>query len=197
MFTEAAGKNKQPVNFYITIIFSGAVLVDPAFVFLAQVEMVTWNQRKKCDRNAFFNGHAGGFTLIEMMVVLIILALLATIVGPRVIGQQDEAMRVKAQTTIASLETAVKMYKLHMGKYPTTDQGLQALVSCPETGGDCEDWQEGGYLEKRAVPEDPWGNAYVYLCPGVHNDFDIVSYGADGAPGGEDENADIKSWEMD
>jgi general secretion pathway protein G len=138
-----------------------------------------------------------GFTLIELMVVLAILALLATIVGPRVIGQQDTAMRVKAQTTIASLETAVKMYKLQMGRYPTTAQGLQALVACPETEGNCEDWQKGGYLEKRTVPRDPWGNAFIYLYPGVHNDFDIVSYGADGAPGGQDENADINSWEIE
>lgn len=137
-----------------------------------------------------------GFTLIELMVVLVILGLLATIVAPRILGQKDEAMRVKAQTTIASLETAVKMYKLHMNRYPTTEQGLNALVACP-AGEKCDKWQKGGYLEKGKVPLDPWENPFVYLCPGVHGDFDIVSYGADGAPGGQDENADINSWELE
>lgn len=144
----------------------------------------------------FAGNGSTGFTLIELMVVLVILGLLATIVAPNILGKKDEAMQVKAKTTIAALETAVKMYKLHMNRYPTTAQGLNALVACP-AGEKCDNWQKGGYLEKGRIPLDPWGNAFVYLCPGVHGNFDIVSYGADGAPGGQDVNADINSWELE
>lgn len=137
-----------------------------------------------------------GFTLIELLVVMAIMTVLVATIGPRLMGRKDKAMKIKAATTIASLETAVKMYKLDMGRYPTTEQGLNALIACP-SGAKCDDWEKGGYLEKGKVPLDPWKNAFVYLCPGVHNDFDIVSYGADGAPGGQDENADINSWELE
>ena len=143
-----------------------------------------------------FSRTESGFTLIELMVVLVILGLLATIVGPRVIGQQDKAMRVKAQTTIAALETGLKMYKLDMGRYPASGQGLAALVACP-SGDNCDNWQKGGYLDKQKVPKDPWKNDYIYLYPGVHNNFDIISYGADGTSGGQDDNADINSWDLE
>lgn len=137
-----------------------------------------------------------GFTLIELMVVLVILGILAVTVGPRILGRPDEAKQLKARMTIEALETALKLYKLDVGTYPTTEQGLEALVAKPETGNSNE-WREGGYLEKGQVPRDPWKNEFVYLSPGVHNDFDIVSYGADGAPGGEGVNADIKSWDIE
>ncbi|MDY6822576.1 MAG: type II secretion system major pseudopilin GspG [Thermodesulfobacteriota bacterium] len=137
-----------------------------------------------------------GFTLIELMVVLVILGILAVTVGPRILGRPDEAKQLKAKMTIEALETALKLYKLDTGTYPTTEQGLEALVSKPETGNVSE-WRQGGYIEKGKVPKDPWSNEFIYLCPGVHNDFDIVSYGGDGAPGGEGVNADIKSWELE
>ena len=138
-----------------------------------------------------------GFTLIELMVVIIILGILAMYVGPKLMGKPGEAKQVKARMDIASLETALKMYKLDSGVYPGTEQGLQALVEKPETGVVPKKWKKGGYLEKGKVPKDPWGNDYVYLSPGLKGDFDIISYGADGAPGGEDENMDINNWEIE
>jgi general secretion pathway protein G len=95
------------------------------------------------------------------------------------------------------MATALKLYKLDNGAYPTTEQGLQALVEAPSSGNIPKNWRKGGYLEKGKVPKDPWGNDFVYLSPGIHDDFDIISYGADGASGGEDTNADINSWESD
>jgi general secretion pathway protein G len=139
-----------------------------------------------------------GFTLIELMVVVIILGILALYVGPKIMGEPDKAKRVKAQMDIATFETALKMYKLDNGVYPTTDQGLQALVEKPETGAIPKKWREGGYLEKRKVMKDPWGNEFVYISPGVNGDFDLSSYGKDGVPGGEGEdNKDINNWEIE
>jgi general secretion pathway protein G len=138
-----------------------------------------------------------GFTLIELMVVIVILGILALYIGPKIMGRPEEAKQVKARMDIASLETALKLYKLDTGSYPSTEQGLQALISAPETGNAAQKWRKGGYLEKSRVPNDPWGNDYVYISPGVNNDFDIISYGADGVPGGEDENKDINSWEFE
>jgi general secretion pathway protein G len=138
-----------------------------------------------------------GFTLIELMVVIIILGILAMYVMPRIMGRPDEARQVKARLDMASLETALKLYKLDNGMYPGTEQGLQALVAQPETGTLAKKWRKGGYLEKNRVPKDPWGNEYIYLCPGVNDDYDIISYGADGVSGGEDKNKDINSWEIE
>lgn len=137
----------------------------------------------------------GGFTLIELMVVIVILGILAMYIAPKIMSRPEEAKQVKARMDIASLETALKLYKLDNGSYPTTEQGLQALVALPESGQEAKNWQKGGYLEKGRVPGDPWGNEFVYLSPGVNGDFDIMSYGADGVPGGEDENRDINNWE--
>ena len=138
-----------------------------------------------------------GFTLIELMVVIIILGILAMYVMPKIMGRPDEARQVKARLDIASLETAIKLYRLDNGRYPGTEQGLQALVAQPETGTLAKKWRKGGYLEKNRVPKDPWGNEYIYLCPGVNDDYDIISYGADGVSGGEDKNMDINSWEFE
>ena len=138
-----------------------------------------------------------GFTLIELMVVIIILGVLAIYVGPKIMGRPEEAKQVKARVDIAALETALKLYKLDNGVYPGTDQGLQALVEKPETGNVPRKWRDGGYLEKSKVPKDPWGNDFVYLSPGAHGDFDIISYGSDGVPGGEGSNKDINSWEIE
>jgi general secretion pathway protein G len=138
-----------------------------------------------------------GFTLIELMVVIIILGILAVYVAPKIMSRPGEARQVKARLDIQNLENALKLYKLDNGSYPTTEQGLQALVEKPETGTVPKKWKAGGYLEKGKVPKDPWGNDFVYLSPGLKSDFDLISYGLDGAPGGEDENMDINNWEIE
>jgi general secretion pathway protein G len=138
-----------------------------------------------------------GFTLIEIMVVIVILGILAGLIVPRIMGRPEEAKRVKAAIQIESIETALKLYKLDNGMYPTTEQGLVALVAPPDTDPMPKNFRSGGYLEKGRVPKDPWGNEYVYLSPGVSGDYDIISYGADGVQGGEDKNKDINSWEIE
>jgi len=142
-------------------------------------------------------GDRRGFTLIEIMVVLVILGILAGLIIPRIMGRPEEARRTKARIQIESIETALKLYKLDNGLYPDTEQGLQALVEPPSVGKLAPAWREGGYLEKGRVPKDPWGNEYVYLCPGIHGDFDLVSYGADGETGGEGNDRDINNWELE
>lgn len=142
-------------------------------------------QRKKED----------GFTLIEIMVVLIIIGLLAGIVVPRLMGRTEEARRTKAAVQIKNLQTALDLYKLDNGMYPSTEQGLDALVEKPAVGDIPKNWKEGGYIDK--IPKDPWGNPYVYISPGVHGEYDLYSYGADGEEGGEGKNADIQSWNLE
>ncbi len=141
--------------------------------------------------------HRGGFTLIELMVVIVILGILAMYVGPKIMGRPEDARQVRARVDIATFETALKLYRLDNGMYPTTSQGLQALVSAPETEPVPRNWRRGGYLEKNQVPRDPWGNDYIYLSPGIYGDYDIISYGADGVPGGEEHNRDITSWDLE
>ncbi|MBE9504986.1 MAG: type II secretion system major pseudopilin GspG [Proteobacteria bacterium] len=136
-----------------------------------------------------------GFTLIELMVVIVILGILAGLIVPRIMSRPEEARQAKARIQIESLETALKLYKLDNGSYPSTEQGLQALVEPPAVGTLPIKWREGGYLEKGKVPKDPWDNEYVYLCPGTYDDYDIISYGADGEPDGEEKNRDITSWD--
>ena len=138
-----------------------------------------------------------GFTLIEIMVVMVILGILAGLIIPRIMGRPEEARRTKARIQIESIETALKLYKLDNGSYPTTEQGLQALVDPPSVGKLASAWREGGYLEKGRVPKDPWDSEYVYLCPGIHGDFDLVSYGADGETGGEGKDMDINNWGLE
>jgi general secretion pathway protein G len=138
-----------------------------------------------------------GFTLIEIMVVIIILGILASYVAVKVTGRAEQAQRTQARVQIETLETALELYKLDNGSYPTTEQGLDALVETPTVGKLPRKWREGGYLEKSYVPKDPWGNDYIYLSPGLHGDFDIMSYGDDGAQGGEGKDADIYNWETE
>jgi general secretion pathway protein G len=138
-----------------------------------------------------------GFTLIELMVVIIILGILAGLIIPRIMGRPDEARQAKARMQIESIETALKLYKLDNGAYPTTEQGLKALVEAPAAGQLAKNWRQGGYLERGKVPKDPWGNDFVYLSPGVHGDFDLSSSGADGEAGGEGKDKDITSWEIE
>ena len=135
-----------------------------------------------------------GFTLIEVIVVLVILGTLASIVVPNVISRAGQAQIVKAKQDIRALESALQLYRIDNFKYPTTDQGLQALVDLPSTATN-ENWQKGGYIKK--LPKDPWKNDYQYLSPGQHSDFDLYTLGADGRPGGEDENKDIGNWTLD
>jgi general secretion pathway protein G len=135
-----------------------------------------------------------GFSLIELMVVVIILGILAMYIGPKLMGRTEQAKEVQTRVQIEGLETALKLYKLDNGVYPTTEQGLQALVESPDAENVLQNWRKGGYLEKGKVPKDPWGNEFIYLSPGIQGDYDITSYGADGVPGGEDENKDINSW---
>jgi general secretion pathway protein G len=138
-----------------------------------------------------------GFTLIEIMVVIVILSLLAVLVGPKIIGRSDDAKVADAKVQIRNLETALKLYKLDNGNFPTTEQGLQALVTKPTVGKiPGPTYKAEGYLENKSVPKDPWGADYIYLSPGEHGDYDLYSFGADGARGGEGKNADIESWSM-
>ena len=137
-----------------------------------------------------------GFTLIEIMVVIVILALLAALVGPKILGRTDDAKIQTTKTQIRSIESALKLYKLDNGVYPATEQGLNSLVAKPTVGVIPKNYKEGGYLESKQVPKDGWGNDYIYVAPGEHGDYDLSSYGADGVKGGEGKNADISSWDM-
>lgn len=135
-----------------------------------------------------------GFTLIELMVVLVILGLLAAVVVPKLTGQSERARVDVAKTQVKLLEDALNQFEVDNGFYPSTDQGLQALVTQPNIGREAKKWRKGGYLDR--LPQDPWGSDYHYLSPGAHGPFDISSYGADGLPGGDENNADVNSWEI-
>ncbi len=138
-----------------------------------------------------------GFTLLELLVVLVILGTLAGFITYRYLDAPKKAQKVRAKADIEALEGALKLYKVHNGYYPTTEQGLQSLVKKPESGRVPKNWQEGGYLEKGKVPLDPWENDYKYLSPGVHNpDFDLWSMGPDGEDGGEGDSEDITNWDV-
>lgn len=138
-----------------------------------------------------------GFSFIELMVVVIILGVLASMIVPRYMGRTDEAKTVKAKIDIVAIETSLKLYHLDNGTYPSTEQGLVALIEKPTTDPAAPKWNDKGYLDKKKLPKDPWGREYLYLSPGVNGDYDILSYGADGTPGGEGKNEDIKSWEIE
>jgi general secretion pathway protein G len=137
-----------------------------------------------------------GFTLIEIMVVIVILALLAALVGPRIMGRSDDAKIADAKVQIRNIESALKLYKLDNSVYPSTEQGLQSLVAKPTTGQIPKNYKAEGYLESKNVPKDPWGNDYIYLSPGANGDYDLCSYGSDGAKGGEGKSADICNWDI-
>ncbi|MDJ0820535.1 MAG: type II secretion system major pseudopilin GspG [Paracoccaceae bacterium] len=136
-----------------------------------------------------------GFSLLELMVVVVILSILALTIVPRVIDRPDQARAARAQSDIAAISSAISLYRLDNFRYPTTEQGLAALVSPPSSPPEAQNWAQGGYIDR--LPQDPWGQPYQYLSPGVHGDFDIFSYGADAAPGGSGADADIGSWTLD
>lgn len=135
-----------------------------------------------------------GFTLIEILVVMVILGILAAIIVPKIMDRPDEARVVAAKSDIRAIMNALKLYRLDNSTYPSADQGLQALVHKPDTGTIPRNYRPGGYLER--LPKDPWGNDYQYLNPGTHGEVDVFSYGADGQPGGDGKNADIGSWDV-
>ena len=133
-----------------------------------------------------------GFTLIEVMIVIVILGVLAALIVPKVMGRPDEARIAAARQDIATIMQSLKLYKLDNRRYPTTEQGLNALVQKPTLAPVPESWNAGGYLER--LPNDPWGQAYRYLNPGLHGEIDVMSYGADSQPGGQGVDADIGNW---
>jgi len=139
---------------------------------------------------------ARGFTLIEIMVVVVIMGIMAALIVPKLMGRADDARITAAKADISTLMSELKLYKLDNQRYPTTEQGLQALITKPTSGPSANGWKTGGYTEK--LPKDPWGNPYQYLAPGLHGEVDVFSYGPDGPPGGTSSGADttIGSWNL-
>jgi len=135
-----------------------------------------------------------GFTLIEIMVVVVIMGILAALVVPKLMGRTDDARIIAARQDIATVMQALKLYRLDNQRYPTTEQGLQSLINKPTSGPASDGWKTGGYIDK--LPKDPWGAPYHYLSPGVKGEVDVFSYGADGQSGGVGNDADIGSWEL-
>ena len=141
------------------------------------------------------NKKASGFTLIEIMVVIVILGILAAVVVPRIMDRPDAARIVKAKQDIRAMEGALELYRLDNFNYPSTDQGLEALVTEPSGSPEAKNWKSGGYMKR--LPKDPWGEEYQYLSPGVNGAIDIFTYGADAEEGGEESGADIGNWNLD
>lgn len=137
-----------------------------------------------------------GFTLIEIMVVITILGILAALVVPKIFGRADDARITAARTEISALMQALKVYRIDNGRFPTTEQGLLALINKPTIDPMPNNWKQGGYLERTSVPKDPWGKEYQYLSPGVRGEIDVFSFGRDGQSGGEGPDADIGNWQQ-
>lgn len=149
---------------------------------------VSWMDKNRC------RSHSAGFTLVEIMVVVVILSILAAIVVPKIMSRPDQAREVKVMQDIRALSAALDLYRLDNYTYPTTDDGLDSLVTRPASLSSGAKWKEGGYVKN--LPNDPWGRDYKYLHPGTHNEFDIFSLGADGSVGGSGPNTDIGSWDL-
>jgi general secretion pathway protein G len=141
-----------------------------------------------------YGSRTSGFTLIEILVVIVILGVLAALIVPNVLSRPDEARATVAKSDIAAIMQALKLYRLDNQRYPTADQGLAALVAKPEQPPLPPNWKNGGYLDK--LPKDPWGRPYVYLNPGVRGEIEVMSFGADGQAGGTGVDADIGSWDL-
>jgi general secretion pathway protein G len=156
---------------------------------ISTIKPMNQNRQNRSNR-----ANESGFTLIEIMVVVVILGILAMLVVPNIMGRPDEARIVAAKQDISSISQALKLYRLDNSRYPTTAQGLAALVTKPTVDSIPRNWKAGGYLSK--IPVDPWGNPYQYRSPGERGEIDIYSFGADGRPGGEGIDADIGSWDL-
>ncbi len=139
--------------------------------------------------------HHQGFTLIEILVVVVILGILAAIIVPRVMSRPDEARIIKARQDVRAIESALNLYRLDNYVYPSTEQGLEALANKPSGEPEARNWKEGGYLDR--LPKDPWQRTYQYLNPGTHGEIDIYTLGADGQPDGEGANADVGNWNLE
>lgn len=137
-----------------------------------------------------------GFTLIEIMVVITILGILAALIVPRVVGRTDDARIAAAKQDVASIMQALKLYRLDNGRYPTTEQGLKALLEKPTLDPVPNNWKTGGYLERSSLPRDPWGKEYQFLSPGLRGEIDVFSLGRDGQSGGEGPDADVGNWQL-
>ncbi len=140
----------------------------------------------------FKKSNVAGFSLIEILVVVVIIGILAAVVVPRVMDEPDRAKVTRAQQDVQALVTALNMYRLDNHHYPSTEQGLEALVRRPSGQPEAANWRQGGYIDR--MPRDPWGREYQYLNPGVHGEIDVWSFGANGMPGGEGINAEIGNW---
>lgn len=160
---------------------------------LPRIESARFNDLGLSRKRMLIRKHCG-FTLLEVMVVVVIIGILAALVVPKIISRPDEARIVAAKHDLASLMQALKLYRLDNQRYPTTEQGLQALVAQPTSTPVPANWKSGGYVDR--LPRDPWGNPYQYLNPGIHGEIDLFSLGADGASGGEGNDADIGSWAL-
>jgi general secretion pathway protein G len=165
-------------------IFLGQNSPAKAPVFGNQVNWVNVPKRAR---------HDAGFTLIEIMVVIAIIGILATLIVPKIMGRPDEARATAAKHDVGTLVQAFKLYRLDIGRYPTTEQGVRALVEKPSSEPVPQNWKAGGYLD--SIPKDPWGNPYQYTNPGTRNEIDVYSFGADGKPGGTGSDADIGNWQ--
>lgn len=139
---------------------------------------------------------SGGFTLIEVMVVVVIIGVLIGLVAPNILGRVDEARVTAAKADIGTLEQSIIMYRLDNFRVPSTDQGLQALIEKPSSSPEPKQWNPEGYLQKRKIPDDPWGNPYQYISPGRESAYDLYSLGADGKEGGEGYDADVGNWDL-
>ena len=166
--------------------------------FMFATRSVLLDQKSSIERPGLANHKSltrkdAGFTLIEIMVVIAIIGILATLIVPKIMGRPDEARATAAKHDVGTLVQAFKLYRLDIGRYPTTEQGIKALVEKPTSEPVPQNWKAGGYLD--SIPKDPWGNPYQYANPGTRSEIDVYSFGADGKPGGTGNDADIGNWQ--